>query len=72
MVGMAATPSMEKREKRINLGRFMLDQIAQSPPRSNSKIAEKMMQHVVHHPAYVSPATAGRAFCLDQFGCFDT
>ncbi len=46
----------------------MLDQIAQSPHRSNSKIAEKMMLHVVHHPAYVSPATAGNSFRFDKYG----
>jgi acetoin utilization deacetylase AcuC-like enzyme len=46
----------------------MLDQIAQSPHRSNSKIAEKMMLHVVHHPAYVSPATAGSSFRFDKYG----
>jgi acetoin utilization deacetylase AcuC-like enzyme len=46
----------------------MLDQIAQTPHRSNSKIAEKMMLHVVHHPAYVSPATEGSPFRFDKYG----
>jgi acetoin utilization deacetylase AcuC-like enzyme len=46
----------------------MLDQIAQSPHRSNSKITEKMMLHVVHHPAYVSPAKSGSHFRFDKYG----
>ena len=27
-----------------------------------------MMLHVVHHPAYVSPATAGSPFRFDKYG----
>jgi len=67
-VGLATALRREIMEKRINSGRFMLDQIAQSPHRSNSKIAEKMMLHVVHHPAYVSPATEGSSFRFDKYG----
>jgi len=46
----------------------MLDQIAQSPHRSNFRSRKKMMLHVVHHPAYVAPATAGSGFRFDKYG----
>jgi len=66
--GDAAKASREKADKRIKSGQFMLDQIAQSPHRSNSLCGKKMMLHVVHHAGYVSPAPAGSSFRFDKYG----